>query len=150
MIRILIALSVLYFFTSILSPHITQAKCIMKTYTVKGSVVSTKNTPIENASLSVFFDNETQGYTGISSNKGKFEIKWLYDTYKGPGIFGDRCSKTPSTLTVILSAKQHYTRRLSFQVRKIQTANEGDILELPSIVLDLVNVSTLDLLRSNQ
>jgi hypothetical protein len=113
--------------------HIAYAKCPIFTYKIKGVVVSYDNAPIQNAFITIFFDKEDYGDTGVSSVSGDFEIENSFAT-DSMSFFGyDRCEKRPSSITVVVHAENYFSKRVTFKIKELKT--EDFLISLPSIPL---------------
>jgi hypothetical protein len=128
----------------LLNINIAYAKCPVAIYKIKGAIVSNDNVPIQNAFITIFFDKEENGITGISSENGDFEIKSVFDSEKET-FFRDICSKTPSAITVIVYKEKYLSKRVSLKVKEIN--KEDYLFTLPSIPLIEISSTTLDLLK---
>ena len=111
------------------------AKCPTEVYRVKGGVSDTENVPLANAIVSVFFDDNESGYAGVSSEDGKFQIEYVFSTYRGVSLFGDRCGKIPSELTSVVYLEGYFPFKRSIKIEDINIINGDNTLELPPIIL---------------
>jgi len=141
----LMVLSILNFFV-----HSAIAKCPIEIYEIRGTVSDSNNIPISGAHVSIFFDNKEVGFTGLtglSSERGEFKIRCIYDTFKRSLIFRDMCKRIPSSLTIIIYAKDHFTKRIIAKMDQTHKENEINILEISPVILVRIPPLTLELLK---
>lgn len=111
------------------------AKCPIEIYKVKGFVLDVDKKPLILANVSVFFDDNESGYMGMSNEAGQFKIEYHYQTYKGPSLFGDRCGKIPSILTVVVQLKGYFSKKVIFKIKEHITKEDINLIEIPPITL---------------
>ncbi len=118
------------------------AECLIEIIIIKGTILDSKNIPINGASISAFFDDEENGYSVLSSEKGEFRIEYIYDTYVGysydtsvgysnDGV--DVCGKEPSVLTIIAYSKSYYPKKVKLlEPLKYKATQKGkNIINIP-------------------
>jgi hypothetical protein len=127
--------------------QITMAKCPVEIYTITGVVLDNTNTPINGASITVFFNDQESGFTGYSSGKGEFVVKGLYDTFKRSSLFGDVCEDNPSSLTVVVHSNGYFSKKLNVKLSRTQKMGESNILGLPPVILVRILPGTEELLK---
>lgn len=110
--------------------NIAYAKCPTFIYKIKGVVVGGDNMPIKNAFITIFFDKEDYGITGISAVSGDFEIK---NSFATDSIIHDSCKKRPSSITVVVHNENYYSKRVTFKIKELK--QEDFLISLPSIQL---------------
>ena len=123
------------------------AKCVLARYTVHASVVSgADKEPVTSARVS-FFPNEgdqeqlrrdSGQRLATTDQVGRLTFEFLFDTYSGSGLWGDRCKAKVRLLEVVVVHPEHRVRRLRFDVdsrisRRLDRAFE---VTLPSIELE--------------
>ena len=132
------------------SVHSAIAKCPIKIYEIRGIVSDSNNIPINDAHVSIFFDGEEVGFTGLtglSSKNGEFKIRCIYSTFRMSSIFGDICKGIPSSLTIIIYAKAYFTKRIIAKMDQTHKENEIDVLEISPVILVQIPPLALELLK---
>ena len=123
------------------------AKCVLARYTVHASVVSgADKEPVTSARVS-FFPNEggqeqLQRDPGqrlaTTDQVGRLTFEFLFDTFSGSGLWGDRCNAKVRSLEVVVVHPEHRVRRLRFDVdsRILRSLDRAFEITLPSIELE--------------
>ncbi len=114
------------------------AKCALEQYLISGQVIEemTKN-PIPDAKVYLFFDKydstwavkEYPDYSKTTAS-GDFEATMFFDTYSGWNIFFmwsgvDRCNRRPKTVTIVVTAERHLTKRWEFRTKELEIKDEA-------------------------
>lgn len=118
-----------------ISPLRAIAKCPHEIYKVQGRVIDANEIPLKNANISLFFDDSEFGYAGGAGEDGRFEIEYIYNTYKGPSFFGDRCGNIPLKLTVVVQLKDHFSKQENLKIKDYMTISDDNLIIIPSIIL---------------
>ena len=127
--------------------ELATAKCPSEIYEIKGVVLDTNSNPVNEASISIFFDDQESGFTGHVVIKGSFSVRCLYDTFKKSTIFGDKCKDTPSSLTVIVHARGYFTKKMNVKISRAKKTEKINMLEIPPVILVEIPPSAQELLK---
>ena len=127
--------------------EMSAAKCPSDKYNINSTVVDSSGAPVNEASISVFFDHQESGFTAYSSGTGQFSVKCLYNTFRRTSLFGDICNDAPSSLTIIVHANGYFTKMVKVKSGPIQNIEGINILEIPPVVLVKVLSKTQELLK---
>lgn len=132
-------------FLALASP--ADAKCVLARYTVHASVFSgADKEPVTSARVS-FFPNEG-GQEQVQRDPGQrlattdevggLTFEFLFDTYSGAGLWGDRCNAKVRSLEVVVVHPEHRVRRLRFDVdsRILRRRDRTYELTLPRIEVE--------------
>jgi hypothetical protein len=118
------------------------AKCPFMPYRVTGEVFDeTSKRPVSQATVMVFLDNQSRiwadgGYARkhpdfvITNNQGVFVAPGAFLTYNGDDSQGDRCTKMPERLEVIVLAPGHLTHREIVKFDAVKQKRRNDTMEV--------------------
>lgn len=112
------------------------ADCPVEIYGITGRIVRHEGTPIENALVLIFFDEESFGCSSFTLATGQYGIRCMYDTYKRTSFFsGDICGEKPSSITIVVYAEDYDPKRIVMKAEKVKTKDEEYVFTVPPIIL---------------
>ncbi len=119
-------------------------KCPYETIKVIGSVITKDrdciDCSISDASVIVFLDKDKYGDSEISRKDGTFEVNYKFNTYKGPSLWGDRCGKLPSKITIIISLDEYYPCKIEYKIKKLDNNFDDSDVEIKFIKIPAISL----------
>lgn len=122
---------------ALVAPVEGDAKCAFARLEVVGVIKHECSDPIAGAQVMVFLDEEREPLAEFdsdadwapSSTTGEFRVEGRFTTYSGSGLLGgDRCTREPKGLMVLVEAEGYYPIRLLLARRDFRLVRESALV----------------------